>query len=110
MLQLGSTETADQPTVCNGVARTASGRVLPSALSPRFVACRPACRGAAQVVTPAAGGPAEGAGIRPQDAILAIGDKSTEGMSLFEAAALLQVRLRLRTGVLHVTPGLSAQP
>ena len=45
-----------------------------------------------QVVTPAAGGPAEGAGIQPQDAILAIGDKSTEGMSLFEAAALLQVR------------------
>ena len=45
-----------------------------------------------QVVTPAAGGPAEGAGIRPQDAILAIGDKSTEGMSLFEAASLLQVR------------------
>ncbi len=50
------------------------------------------CHRNTQVVTPAAGGPAENAGIRPQDAILAIGEKSTEGMSLFEAATLLQVR------------------
>lgn len=45
-----------------------------------------------QVVTPAGGGPAEGAGVRPQDAILAIGDKPTDGMSLYEAASLLQVQ------------------
>ena len=49
------------------------------------------------MVTPAAGGPAEGIGIRPQDAILAIGDKPTDGMSLFEAAALLQVRPPMKT-------------
>lgn len=46
-----------------------------------------------QVVTPAAGGPAEGAGMRPQDAILVIGDKPTDGMSLYEAASLLQVNI-----------------
>ena len=43
------------------------------------------------MVTPAAGGPAEGAGVKPQDTILAIGEKPTEGMSLYEAASLLQV-------------------
>ena len=43
-------------------------------------------------MTPAAGGPAEGAGVKPQDAILAIGDKPTDGMSLYEAASLLQAR------------------
>ena len=30
--------------------------------------------------------------MKPQDAILAIGDKPTDGMSLYEAASLLQAR------------------
>ena len=45
---------------------------------------------AAQVIAPAADGPAEKGGIKPLDRLLAIGEKSTRGMSLYEASDLLQ--------------------
>lgn len=43
-----------------------------------------------QVVAPSASGPAERGGIKPLDRVLAIGGKSTQGMSLYEAGDLLQ--------------------
>ena len=43
-----------------------------------------------QVVAPAPGGPAERAGIKPLDAVVAIDGKNTKGISLFEAGDLLQ--------------------
>lgn len=43
-----------------------------------------------QVITPSAGGPAERAGIGPRDGLVAIGDRKTEGLSLYEAGDLLQ--------------------
>ncbi len=43
-----------------------------------------------QVVAPAPGGPAERAGIKPQDVVVAIDGKNTKGISLFEAGDLLQ--------------------
>ncbi|KAK9812136.1 hypothetical protein WJX73_010140 [Symbiochloris irregularis] len=46
--------------------------------------------GSLTVIAPSAGGPAERAGIRPLDKLLTIGDKSTQGMSLYEAGDLLQ--------------------
>ncbi|KAK9905938.1 hypothetical protein WJX75_009244 [Coccomyxa subellipsoidea] len=42
------------------------------------------------VITPSAGGPAERAGIAPRDGLVAIGDRKTEGLSLYEAGDLLQ--------------------
>eukprot|EP00884_Botryococcus_braunii_P009995 jgi/Botrbrau1/18998/Bobra.0100s0032.1 len=42
------------------------------------------------VITPAAGGPAERAGIQPGDVIEAIDGRATRGISLFEAGDLLQ--------------------
>ena len=51
----------------------------------------PACgMHAWQVITPSAGGPAERAGIAPHDGLVAIGDRKTEGLSLYEAGDLLQ--------------------
>ena len=43
-----------------------------------------------QVITPSAGGPAERAGIEPQDVLLAIGDRPLQNVSLYEAGDLLQ--------------------
>ena len=43
-----------------------------------------------QVMAPAPGGPAERAGIKPLDAVVAIDGKNTKGISLFEAGDLLQ--------------------
>ncbi|EFJ50637.1 hypothetical protein VOLCADRAFT_58180, partial [Volvox carteri f. nagariensis] len=43
-----------------------------------------------KVVTPAEGGPADRAGVRPGDVILAVDDKPTMGISLYEASDLLQ--------------------
>ncbi|GLC45453.1 hypothetical protein PLESTB_000616700 [Pleodorina starrii] len=43
-----------------------------------------------RVVAPAEGGPAERAGVRPGDVILAVDDKPTTGISLYEASDLLQ--------------------
>lgn len=43
-----------------------------------------------QVVAPYPNSPADKAGIRPLDRLLAIGDRSTQGMSLYEAGELLQ--------------------
>lgn len=43
-----------------------------------------------QVITPSAGGPADRAGIEPRDALVAIGDVATEGLTLYEAGDLLQ--------------------
>jgi C-terminal processing protease CtpA/Prc len=42
------------------------------------------------VVTPAPGGPAEGAGIRAGDVIEAIAGTPTKGLSLYEVSDLLQ--------------------
>lgn len=42
------------------------------------------------VVTPAAGGPADSAGVKAGDIIAAIDGKPTSGMSLYEASDLLQ--------------------
>ncbi|CAL5221069.1 g3193 [Coccomyxa viridis] len=42
------------------------------------------------VITPSAGGPAERAGIEPQDVLLAIGDRPLQNVSLYEAGDLLQ--------------------
>jgi C-terminal peptidase prc len=56
------------------------------------------------VVAPAAGGPAEAAGVRAGDVIAAIDGRATAGMSLYEASELLQgeegtkVALTLRRG------------
>lgn len=44
----------------------------------------------AQVITPSAGGPAERAGIAPRDVLLAIGERATSNISLYEAGDLLQ--------------------
>lgn len=43
-----------------------------------------------QVVTPSPGGPADAAGIKPGDVIAAIDGRPTRGLSLYEAADLLQ--------------------
>lgn len=43
-----------------------------------------------QVITPSAGGPAERAGVAPRDVLLAIGERPTADMSLYEAGDLLQ--------------------
>ncbi|GIL56948.1 hypothetical protein Vafri_12225 [Volvox africanus] len=43
-----------------------------------------------RVVTPAEGGPADRAGVRPGDVILAVDGKPTTGISLYEASDLLQ--------------------
>ena len=43
-----------------------------------------------QVVAPAPGGPAEKAGIKPLDTVVAIDGRNTKGISLFEAGDLLQ--------------------
>ncbi len=45
---------------------------------------------AGQVITPSAGGPAERAGIEPRDGVVAINDRQTQGLSLYEAGDLLQ--------------------
>ncbi|EIE23663.1 photosystem Ii D1 C-terminal processing protease [Coccomyxa subellipsoidea C-169] len=42
------------------------------------------------VITPSAGGPAERAGIEPRDGVVAINDRQTQGLSLYEAGDLLQ--------------------
>ncbi len=42
------------------------------------------------IVAPIAGGPAESAGIRPGDQILAVDGRSIEGMSLLEAVAIIR--------------------
>lgn len=43
-----------------------------------------------QVITPSSGGPAERAGIEPQDILIAIGDRPMQNVSLYEAGDLLQ--------------------
>lgn len=43
-----------------------------------------------QVVTPAVGGPADQAGIRAQDRVVAIGGAPTAGLSLYDVAERLQ--------------------
>lgn len=43
-----------------------------------------------QVIAPAPGGPADRAGIRPQDEVLAIDGRAAADISLYEFGALLQ--------------------
>jgi len=43
------------------------------------------------VVAPSPGGPAEAAGVRPADAIMAVDGRTTKGLTMYEVAAELTV-------------------